>query len=273
MSFVNFESFAESMPLSQVVQELRNRGLNTAAPDRELRAELARVIFRENNVPFAPLKPGLDQEVFSPADTVKDLGPSQVQGGNSAPGRPPAESTRLNGDFRLTGAIPKRTEHQSFITAGDAAPRQSHQLGVSLPTSFRPVHLGISNFDLRPNMMQNNQAPFSARPEDYDEDLDSLIGDLPGPEERYVAGRNRPQVARNRRLNAPRLRPVRAPFDFQQAPEFHRPGNLHFAGEERFPDQEDLEYVAENDSQRQRRLSTAFDSVRKLNIHFSGSPN
>lgn len=46
MSFANFVSFTENMLLLKVVQELRDRGPNTMAPNQELRAELAQVLFK-----------------------------------------------------------------------------------------------------------------------------------------------------------------------------------------------------------------------------------
>ena len=108
MSVNNQASFAESMPISQVVQELRDRGLNTEAPDRELRADLAQAIFAENGIYLRREAAQGQATGSSPLDTVREVDQQQAPTGGSMPGRPPAESTRLNGDFRSTGAIPKR---------------------------------------------------------------------------------------------------------------------------------------------------------------------
>ena len=96
MSFDNFTEFTESMPISRVVSELRNRGLNSSASDRLLRTRLARVIFQENGV-NVPQESDQGREVASsPAETVRYLRPRANPGVGSLPGRPPAESTRLN---------------------------------------------------------------------------------------------------------------------------------------------------------------------------------
>ena len=291
MSSENLATYAESMPISQVLQELRARGIHRTAPDQELRAELARAIFAENGM-YLRRESGQGQQTeSSPADTVREEGHHQAPGASAMPEPPPAESTRINGDFHPTGAVPRRFGHQSL--PGGSVPGQRHPLGTSLPASFKRAYLGNADFNLRRGSSRENWAPIPEEPEAHLEDFRFNLDDLPGRGEGYITEEhyNRLPFVRARRESALPMGPPRAregldrapqfnqPPPFYQAPQFDRapgfaqPGRPRRVEAEGWPDHEDFDHRPENDSQRQRRLSAAFDSLRKLNIKFSGAPS
>lgn len=277
MSINNLASFTESMPISRVVRELRDRGLNTTAPDRELRAELTRALFAENGI-YIPPGSGQQAEAASGPTATGNSGRREVPVGGFLPGHPPAESTRLNGDFRSTGAIPRRTAHQSFEAPNGATQGRGHELGSSLPADFRNIRLGEASFNLRPGGPLGNRDSLHVEEEPQ---VGNFHFDHPG-EFNFESGRGegaapgryreRPHFAQGHRGNARPAGTNRARVGFNEAPGY-RPGNQHLEEEEWLPDQEEFEARPENESQRQRRISTAFDSLRKLNIKFSGAPS
>lgn len=272
MSFNNVTDFAESMPLSRVVQELRTRGLNVEAPDRELRSELARAICAENGV-YVPRgsAPGYGAE-SGLAGVAGEVGRHQSEGLDSE--RPPAESTRLNGDFRSSGAIPRRQgQNQSAMAGGNAATGHNNPASTSLPPSFRNAYLGKYN-NFRLGGASGNQTPaaelYGPRPENFDLDDE----DLPGESGEHFFKERYEQLpsARAHRARALQAGSLRARFAPDQAPIFHQPIGPYFEEEEP-PAYGDVAIRPENNAQRQRRISTAFDSLRKLNIKFSGAQN
>ena len=159
MSADHLASFTESMPISRVVQELRSRGLNMVAPDQELRGELARAIFAENGVYVAPESSSGQREESSPMDTVRNVEhqPTPVRG--SLPGQPPAESTRLNGDFRSAGAIPRQTAHQSLMEPGVVVSGRVRHRGSSIPATISRACPG----NLEPNYRAGGVRPLKSK--------------------------------------------------------------------------------------------------------------
>ena len=270
MSINGLATFTESMPIERVIAELQQRGLPTEAPARRLREDLAQVIFRENgiNQGQARMEPGRES-ITGPSQTVRgaegheDPGVAGAMGGNPGPNVPPAESTRLNGDRPSLGAIPKVSQrNQSAVLRGGAAP---WQLGMSLPLGQQGYI-----FDVRQSHALGDGAA-NYEPENFE--IDDFVD--PPPDYREVGsprfvGRpiDRPAFAPVGRANVPFARPLRAER-FGPAPEF---GRLGYPREVGFPGQDDLEQRHENEAQVQRRISTAFDCLRKLNIKFSGAP-
>ena len=261
----------------QVVAELQRRGLNTAASDQQLRSELAHVIFQENNVPAPAREIDQDQdEATGPLHTIRETG-HHVTLGENIPHRPPAESTRLNGDFRSRGAVPRSSGYHSMVTPGGAVPRQSHQVRMPLANVQQNLHVGETDFHLPRGMARGDPDYFQEieGPEVHEDNRSQGQEDLAAFGGYFGAGlqNERQFFALGQRAAEPPVRPRPVQPRFGPAPGPARLREPLFDEEEGFPNFDHRDPRLENDAQRQRRISTAFDSLRKLNIKFSGAPN
>ena len=266
--------FTESIPMERVIAELQQRGLPVEAPARQLREVLGQAIFRENGVDHGQqrMEP-IRESATGPSQTIRgaerfeDPGVAGAMGGDPGLNFPPAESTRLNGDRPSKGAIPKVSNRsQSTVLRGGAMPWQDP--GMSPPIGQQGYNFGVSKSSALGHRAANYE------PENFE--INDLVG--PPPDFREVGsprfgGRqfDRPAFALGSRANEPPARPFRADR-FGPAPVGRWPGHLNFAEEVGFPGQDDHDPAGENEAQAQRRISTAFDCLRKLNIKFSGAP-